>query len=199
MIFPTTRVFIDVETGGLDPVKNGLTEIALLAFHCQTFETYRPLTIRVLGDPAKEYNEIALKMQNRTLEDVMTVGIPKEEAFGKVFEYLNTTLGPSGKNQLNWTGKIWAHNAPFDWGFLAQLDSEVYKGNSLIFAGRPYFACSKYFMAGLRGLGLHDHPYTNLISSLNFMGDDAVETHQATDDCYSGIRLLQAFVRDYIK
>jgi DNA polymerase III epsilon subunit-like protein len=189
--------FLDFETGGLDSEKHGLTEIALLAFDNQTFEPIPNGAYSHLIKPVMEkvYDPYALQLQGQTLENLKARGASLTTTYDEMLAFLHTHLGKPGKYGDNWVGRIWAHNAPFEWDFLAELEHDVYDlpSPALLFQGRPYLSCTKYLWTNLRGLGVHDYPRTNLkyIGEALGLPPDS-EAHRALADCERGVAVLKA-------
>ncbi len=188
---PYLRCFCDLETGGLDPLKHGITEVSAVVFDCRTFQTLESFEYLVKPEEGFTYQEEALKLQGRTLEELTRVGVPAPQVYGSLIYFLKDHLGEPEEKYTNYTGRIWAHNAPFDWSFLSRLE----KSYSTLrhFQGRNYFACSKFYWTNLLGLGKVDFPYTGLEKLAKHLGVcTRDQTHTGLKDCYLGIGVLKA-------
>lgn len=103
----------DVETSGMDPVKNEIVEIGLVVFDDQTFEILDTMDVKVKPEHPENFDAIA-KQINGYNENDWKDALPLSEAI-KVF--VQKTEGCM----------FCAHNMTFDFGFIEQ----AFKKNGL--------------------------------------------------------------------
>jgi DNA polymerase III epsilon subunit-like protein len=187
-----TQVFFDCETGGLNPAVHGITSVAAIAFeidgHGQAHEVDR-LALKVKPNPELAYTPFALNLQNETLESLEQHGIPENAVLCQLVEFLIRTLGQPGE----WGGRIWAHNAPFDHGFIQALDAR-YEPKGL-FKGRIDWSCTKGLFYVLKALGVHDGKWSNLKSVAEQFGVVQGTAHDALEDAVTGMHCMAAMTR----
>ena len=104
----------DLETGGLNAAKHGITEAAFVAGECQAgqfheIEAYSTVIGPTLG---KEYDEEALAVQRRTMEDLKADGIPFNTWRGRADAFVKEHFGQTRECVA------YAYNAAFDVRFL---------------------------------------------------------------------------------
>ena len=107
--------FIDLETTGLDSVKHSITSIAILLNDKEFYIEIKP---------EKEISEEALKVQNKTIED-LNKGVDSRVALAKLLSFLEENT--KGKRPIPV-----GYNVDFDIGFLKQfLKENGYEFNKL--------------------------------------------------------------------
>jgi len=99
-------VFIDVETGGLDPKVHALTQMAAIAFDLEPGQT-KPQILDVYQEIVKPdkwlaMSEGALSMQNRTMDVVLESGNEEQEVYRNLVCFLEKHIGPADQ----WGGRI---------------------------------------------------------------------------------------------
>lgn len=199
-MLPKTLVFIDVETGGLDPAVHGLTEVAAVAF---TFDdagggqVLDSLSMIVAPTANLAYSPYALGLQGRTLEWLQENGSPEESVMQSLSEFLFTHLGDTDTRH----GLIWAHNATFDQSFLRALEERTTGINALRysreFPTRCDFSCTKTLFYCLRAFGVHDGKWSNLKEIAKQYGiAPSGNEHSALADARMGIECLAAMKRE---
>lgn len=109
--------FCDVETTGLDPVKNGLTQIAGEIGYLSVeggYETKTAFNYAVRPFPADEIAQSALDVQKKTREEI-EAHPPGKEVYGKLKGILEKHVSKyDPKDKLLFVG----YNSPFDISFL---------------------------------------------------------------------------------
>jgi DNA polymerase-3 subunit alpha (Gram-positive type) len=111
-------VFLDFETGGLDPRKHAVTEVAMVAIKGDTLEKIDLMStfIKPYGD--YQYDPEALKHTGITFSDIES-GVSVEEAVSEMLVLLKKAdLNPRNKGSKP---LLVAYNSAFDKGFLLQL------------------------------------------------------------------------------
>ncbi len=110
-------VVIDVETGGLNPEKHALLEIAavLLTLNEQgKLVPVETIDFKIFPDPHCEMDEHALRINKINLELHQLSAIPEAEALRKLFAAIRKSI----KTQHCVRGILSGHNAHFDLAFL---------------------------------------------------------------------------------
>lgn len=177
-------VFIDTETGGLDPKVHGITEIAAAQFtitlqdEVPLVKIGRSIQTWVKPSPWLAYCPGALAMQSRpgvemTLDYLHAHGRPEIQVVGMLQSFLHNEIYP---NVRYWNHSIWAQNADFDHGFLLALQKRVGKdypkatsnvqnkelgargltpyGHLEMFAERCDWSCTRKLFSQLGALGI---------------------------------------------
>jgi DNA polymerase III epsilon subunit-like protein len=207
------NVFLDVETGGLDPKVCGVTEIGVIAFVMNLGREMIPQAANAwLIQPmeSKVYEEAALKMQGRTLDDLGHYGQDPLTAYEGLASFLREYLGEQGEKNNHWLGRIWTHNADFDFRFVQQFERDVRpdiqpaydakyepttRHGSWMFHERDYFSCTKREWVNLRGMGFHTQEKSNLEFIGKYLGIADIQEHHTLSDCATGIKVLSAMTR----
>ena len=114
-------LIVDTETGGLDPQKHSLLEIAVVVWEdgkiLDTFQRY-------VKEPIFCVTEEAMKINKINLTDVLTLGnIPSEITY-RIRSFIYRNFG------LEMKPKIVAHNAPFDIAFIKRLYLPEFQSSS---------------------------------------------------------------------
>jgi len=109
-------IWIDTETGGIDPKVHGLIQLAYLVDINGTIVKEGTLYSNCAG---KSYNEKALQINNFTVEQVKTFP-PPEMMYKELKNVLNQFVNPFDKVREN---KFYfgGYNADFDFKFIHQL------------------------------------------------------------------------------
>lgn len=181
-------VFFDCETGGFSPQKNGLTEVAAVHFtigpngELKRNSVYNRLIKPVQG---KEYHPQALNVQNRTYYELSEQGEDYKEVIEGLHEYFVSVLGD---NFEDWAGRIWAHNAPFDHGFVLQAYKEVMVVQPI--PDRCNWSCTKSLATIMRGLGFNLPTASTNKALAEFFGVTTTGQHGALVDTKISIEVL---------
>jgi DNA polymerase III epsilon subunit-like protein len=188
-------VFVDVETGGLDPKVHGITEIAAVAFD---FDPQNPFleklhaAFQVLVRPNTKlaYTPHALNLQDRTLQYLDEYGVSESEAWVAFETFL--------RMQLNrWQGHIVAHYAQLDYGFLAALAERCGKAAALPAAKRCEWLCTKNLFRVLSGLEIVSPSSCGLEDIMRWYGIGfAGKEHHALIDAEAGVKVFRHMVSD---
>lgn len=107
--------FIDVETTGLDPVKNGILQIAGQIEIDGKMEERFNIECRPFDDD--EVNAAALAVNGIELDSLKDRQDPRE-AFSKLKRILSRYVAPYDSTDKFW---FFAYNAPFDSGFMREF------------------------------------------------------------------------------
>lgn len=194
-----TYVFIDTETGGLDPKVHGITEIGAVAFE---LDPQNPLRdgirdeLRVLVQPNKHlaYTPYALELQDRTLEYLGQYGDSECIAWMKLRMFLD-------KHVLDqWSGHIVAQYAQFDYGFLAELAERVGDTTSLLSKKRCEWICTKHLFRTLSGLGVVKAKGCGMHDIMSWYGlEFEGKAHTALTDAHAGVKVFRKMLADLKK
>jgi len=187
-------VFIDVETGGLDPNVHALTQVAAVAFEAGVEDV--PVfieTCNIIVAPSKwlAVSTGALDLQHRTLMDLVCQGSDEVDVYLRLTGFLNKHIGDS----INWVGNIWAQDAAFDHGFCRALEKRVGKGSNM-FSDRCDWNCTKRLWTLLRGLGVHRDERTSLQNIMRHYDLQEEQTHDGLDDAMVSVMCLHHMLKD---
>ena len=152
----TKGLFVDVETGGLSPHRHGITQIVAVAFSVnpnvpfgagKLVEVDR-FHVKVQPVDFMEYDTIALQMQGETAASLMQEGKPEVLALAHFLQFALDYLD----NQFD--GRIWAHEAAFDWAFIRAMAVRNYSPAHLpefaLAKDRINWTCSKHLFRSLK-------------------------------------------------
>lgn len=191
-------VFIDVETGGLDPKVHALTQVAAISFELSLSNVPVMVeTFTALVNPSRwlAVSPGALDLQHRTLEELRNTGTSESDVYLGLIGFLNKHIGDSFK----WGGRIWAQDAAFDHGFCRALEQRQDEGSAAnLFSDRCDWNCTKRLWTLLRGLGVHDDERTSLKHIIAYYGlrPEDGQTHDATDDAMVSVMALDRMLKD---
>jgi DNA polymerase III epsilon subunit-like protein len=196
----TYNVYVDIETGGLDPDHNGITEIAAVPFVIGTDEKGLPFVqeagghFHCLVKPEKwlTYSTGSLSLQGRTFDQLITNGIPELAAYTGLLYFLSDHLGDE-----SWIGRIWAHEAVFDHGFIRAMENRQNRGSIARFGKRCDWSCSKFLYRRLAAIGVvpnMEEVHLNTVAAHYDIPFDV--RHTAFGDCRVGIQCLEHILRD---
>jgi len=105
-------LYFDTETGGLNPKENPLTQIAgVVEINGEVVEKF---DIKMKPFPGQIVNDTALKVQNRTLEEIMAAPDPRDQFF-KLLAIFNKYVKSFDRNDKF---IVAAQNGRFDVDFL---------------------------------------------------------------------------------
>jgi DNA polymerase III epsilon subunit-like protein len=111
-------IFLDFETGGLDPKKHAVTEVALIAIKGDTLEKIDLISTYIKPYGNFEYDPAALKHTGITFSDIES-GISVQDAVQEILELLNKAdFNPRNKGSKP---ILVAQNSAFDKGFFLQI------------------------------------------------------------------------------
>lgn len=210
-------VYIDTETGGLDALAHGLTEVAMVHFEIPLPRTDadKP-TFKVLGSTQTfvkprewlAYAPGALEMQSRpgqpiTLEFLKAHGREERDVVKIIQHMLSNWIYPGHRY---WNHQMWAQNADFDYDFMSRLYERVLKEDGIEMTGDAWFtprpqgssktdwSCTRRLAAKLGAMGI---PEINNLGSkislrhlMELFGKKTPQTHGALQDCLDGIYVL---------
>lgn len=179
-------ITIDVETGGLSPIKNPITQIAYEAFQLDDYEMLGEYSTYI-----KPYNNLvltpgAIEATGITYEKLEKVGIDIKVAMKKVcedFQSFNTS-GSHRKKPI-----LLGHNAGFDVGFLCyafkfcKLDIGKYFDCNLDMYGNPVPKYMDTLALAKFGWGANKEEIKyNLTACIKHAGLPPFEAHSALSD-----------------
>jgi DNA polymerase III epsilon subunit-like protein len=195
-------VFIDTETGGLDPALVGVNQIGLQAFTAGEGSVWlhKPLNLPIWPPEFLYYCDAALKVQNRTFVEVMDArdAMTETVALLRAYEYIAEHLEDAGPKNINWAGRIWAHNAPFDWAIIKAMQGRCPQASlKIIESHRPDWSCTKAKWTEMSGRGMVDSKASKLteIAAYLNLNDDQANFHDAIYDCVMGAHVLEAMMQ----
>ena len=175
-------IVFDCETGGLDPEKNPITEIALIAFQGEDFKEVGRYETFVKPYGGKEYVPKALEMTGITM-DMINSGIELKEFVKQVTVFLK-----AAKRKGRIRPVMAAHNAAFDQGMLEFAFHEA--GKNLYELIDPVFIDTMTW-SRLKDPEKKKH---NLPTVCERVGVEIVNAHRAMDDVEATKQALMSFV-----
>jgi hypothetical protein len=206
------QAFVDLETGGLIPGRHGITQMSVLIFQVIRFEGDGPIEIgqyerwatKVQPDVSQglEYDSKALEMQGETTASLLAEGLPMDQAFFAFEAFLSKYI-PRENN----SGRIWAHEAAFDWAMVRKSMVEKiftpgYYQHSHFAGERIDWTCTKHLYRALKALGVvPELNQENLRYIAQFYGVQYPEglQHRAVGDSEVSLKCLWHILNDYQK
>lgn len=181
-------IFLDFETGGLEPKKHAVTEVAAIAIKGDTLEKIDLMSTYIQPYGEYTYDEGALKATGITMEDIES-GVPVKQAVEEMIELFKKADLYSGKGALR--PVLFAHNSKFDKGFLLQLFDHTKKLKELekrVYGGVDYYGNFQPEMIDTITFSKmvfgNDEEMTNykLDSCITRAGVDLPDAHKAIND-----------------
>ncbi len=192
-------LFLDTETGGLDPRGDALTSVSVVLFDMtkKGMEILKTFNVLITPHHTLKVSEEALKVQGITFEDLTKKDrVTDAEAF-KAFEEWLTEV--RAEYNIEDVLPIFAHNAPFDKGFIVEW---FYRNtfvkqhpmfNSYTSRHAPWF-CTIQIANLLTFTGKINKPEKGY--SLNSLSEhfklkvrESAEVHNSLEDCLIGAEL----------
>lgn len=198
-------LFLDTETGGLDCFKCALTSVSVILFEMTSKGMTTLETFNVLINPPRHLlvEDRALEVQGITLEDL---GAPERVGEKYALELFQVWLEEiRAKYEVTDTLPIFAHNAPFDKGFVCEwfYRNTYVKGNKLLSAytsrHSPWF-CTIQLANLLTYTGKIKRPeegysLNSLAKHFKLKEREASDTHNSMEDCYIGAELASVLFK----
>lgn len=185
-------IFIDLETGGLNPEAHAVTQVAAVAFDINkdnpVIEDYFSL---VRPAPWTGVSVESVALTGVSLEDLVHKGNDEAKVIKDLATFIRKHLG---NNSEDWSGRIWAHNAEFDFNFIKAMEKRACVGT--FFNSRCDWSCTKKLWSALRFMELHDNPKSGLADIMVHYGIDRPAVHTSTEDCIFGITILTKMLYD---
>ena len=188
-------ILIDFETGGLDPSKNPITEVALVSFCAHSFKEIDRYKTYVQEYGDLEYTDKALEYTGITMDDVAS-GKPLGEVVGNLishFEKANT----AGKRAYTKKPFLVGHNLLFDISFLVDIFKREKKDLSRYLDGKtiggvfiPSFVDTMW-LSRLKWAN-SEVPNHTLTATCAELGVDLFNAHSALDDVLAN---KEAFIK----
>jgi ribonuclease T len=167
-------VVVDVETGGFDPARHALLEIAAVMIHMDDAGRLAPgqtLACHVLPFIGAELDPSALAFNKIDPEHPFRDAISEHDALKRVLTPIRKAVASSGCTRAILVG----HNAHFDLGFLkAAVERTGHKRN-------PFHAFSVFDTVSLAGLAFGQTVLAKAVQAAGLGWDDA-EAHSAIYD-----------------
>lgn len=206
-------VYIDLETGGLDPNICGITEVAMAAFEidlpipgkqataCRITSRYQTY---VKPQEWLVYAPGALAMQSYpgrqiTLEFLETYGKTEARVVLDMQRFLGVHIYPNAKY---WNAQMWAQNADFDHGFTSKMHQRVLAEDPTVgplFAKRCDWSCTRKLFTKLGAMIYANNCQCGAISQkdiMPFYNLPQAQTHTALQDCIDGVTCLSKMLED---
>ena len=200
-------IYIDTETGGLDAKVHGLVSVGAVAFE---IDVINPVKYTILdsyigyikpvrtsyGVRCLEYSIEAEAIHGIGLDWLEANGQPEAEIHSDLVSFIQKYLQPDEP----FAGRLWAHNAPFDHGFVKAMENRVFvctSGEGMMFHDRCDWSCTKNLWCVLRGLGVHN-VRCKLDDIIDHYGivDPRGGQHNALTDAMLGIEVLRHMLFD---
>lgn len=108
-------LWIDTETTGLDPIDNGIIQLAMLVENSQG-KVVDKLNIRFKPFEGCKYDDVALKINKKTIVEISEY-MSEEKAFIKIIAFLEKNFFEGRNLRFSVAG----YNTPFDISFIKQL------------------------------------------------------------------------------
>jgi len=167
-------VVVDVETGGFDPARHALLEIAAVVIHMDDAGRLAPgqtLACHVLPFIGAELDPSALAFNKIDPEHPFRDAVSEHDALKRVLNPIRKAVGNQGCTRAILVG----HNAHFDLGFLkAAVERTGYKRN-------PFHAFSVFDTVSLAGLVYGQTVLARAVQAAGLRWNDA-EAHSAIYD-----------------
>lgn len=195
--------FVDVETGGLSPERDALLSIGAVRFDLTKPEVVTDaFSVHVAPSPRVSVCLEALRVQGLNWRKFAAWTTPDDDddilAEADAFNALTTFFGKHTSPDCPpsvWHRQTWAHNADFDYRFVAALADRV-PGTAGMFPRRPRWNCTKnlYGVCVAAGL-LADTGSVSLDSLCQAFGVDRPQAHDALLDATAGAKCLAGMWR----
>lgn len=197
---------MDLETGGLSPHRHGPTQIVAIAFTIDNTKHFGDgrlvevdrLHVKISPQDYLEYDAIALEMQGETRASLMQEGVTEGTALQYLLDFCDRHLGG------DYDGRIWAHEAAFDWAFIRAIAVRVLSTKVLekftLAKDRINWTCSKHLFRGLKTWGLvpagqkENLKYIAQYYGLTFPEQ---EQHRPVKDTEIALAALEMIMADY--
>lgn len=179
-------VVVDVETGGLDPQRHALLQLAAVVIRADEEGALHPVethTCHVEAFPGAEIDPKALELNGIVPDHPLRMAVPERQALKKVFDPIRREVRETGCKRAVLVG----HNAFFD---LAVVNAAVERAN---YRRNPFHPFSCFDTATLAGLA---HGQTVLAKAVEAagLGWDAREAHSAIYDAEKTAELFCSIV-----
>lgn len=189
-------LWFDTETTGLDSVKNGIIQIAMLVEN-KKGKVIDELNLRMKPFKGCVYDETALETNGKTDADIAQY-IPEKDAFKTLVEFLDKHINKFDKNDKFTPA---GYNIPFDIAFLQAL----FKRNDNDFYGAyfNYYDVDTYALVKILDLvgTFEDKPSKKLIAVCDKFGIelDEADAHDALADIKATRKLHKRICKGYLK
>jgi DNA polymerase III epsilon subunit-like protein len=192
---PVKKLFVDVETTGLDAQRNGVIEICAIAEidHVQVDTLHlqlRPFRADEIDPEALEvngYTEEVLRSKDR---------MGPKTAFKQLMEFLDAHIDKFDKEDKF---TLYAHSALFDMDFLIAFFKKndcQYYGSYITYHPVCTLALSRYLLS-INASRITGMPNLRLESLAKEFGDPIEKAHHALHDCKALYKLWSPF-EDYL-
>ena len=179
-------VVVDVETGGFDPQRHALLEIAAVVIRMDDDGVLKPgptLACHVLPFIGAEIDPRALAFNKIDPDHPFRDAVAEQDALNRILTPIRKAVSSSGCNRAILVG----HNAHFDLGFVkAAVERTNYKRN-------PFHAFSVFDTVSLSGLAYGQTVLAKAVRAAGLPWDDA-QAHSAIYDAEKTAELFCTIV-----
>jgi len=187
------RMWIDVETTGLSPFKNGVVQLAILVEDKKT-KVVDKLELTMRPFEGWEYDPKALEINGRSKTEIMNYQA-EQKAFTKILKFLSKQFGKD-KTKFSFSG----YNSPFDMKFIQAL---FRRNTDLRFDFYfNYYDVDTYALVKILNLeGIFDGKTCKKLGAIcNTMGVEFKgKAHDAMVDIKATRKLHKKIVKKYLK
>ena len=176
-------LFLDVETGGLDPFTHSLLEVGMVAY--ADGEVIDRLFLSIKHD-LYHIDAEALIYNGINLTDIWRNGISPKEAVSRMIDFIQTNFGPKKKPILV------GHNPSLDKFMLIQLFGSVQRDLSNYVSHRMIDTMSLIWT--LHMVGQLPIQACSSDGAFKFFNIGVERRHNAIDDCLATITLFERLV-----
>lgn len=173
-------LFLDTETGGLDPSKNSLLQVGLIAYDYDNGCICDKLSINI-KENIYHVNPYALKYNGLNLCDIYESGVTKEEAVKKIINFI--------KNNFENKPILVGHNINFDKNMLNELFNQCnYDINDYI---NYRMLDTMSLIWALHLLGKLPIEACSSDGAFEYFQIEVKQRHHALDDCMATLKLFE--------
>lgn len=192
-------VYIDVETGSLDPETGAVLQIAAVAFDTDAEWNVAILdwiSHDVMPHPDTFICERSLSVQGLRMSQINQ---RRDSPENTVYEYLTAFLVKHlGEDPQKWHSRIWAHYSQFDYAFVRQMalrsGGEVAKSHG--WDKQTAWCCTRAYWKILQAKGLAPLGVSSRLSNMGpLLGVTNRSPHSALEDAICGARCLYQMLR----
>jgi len=169
-----TIVFFDLETTGLDPIKDRIIEIGFLQVDFKTLEVINELNLLVNQDV--EITEATIKINGITKEMLIENGVSEINMFNQIQNYITDDC------------LLVAYNTQFDINFVMQLYRRCNNDLSYMIKNDLLDIMAVY-------RDRHDFPH-RLQNAIEMYNVDLENTHRALDDIKATFEVFKAMSKE---
>ncbi len=210
-------IYIDTETGGLSSKSDALVSVAAVAFEIDARNPVEWKSLDTYYQPVKpiphadtqglflNYSPEAYAVHGLSVDWLKKHGEEEHLVYMGLIRFCQTYLNPNEQ----FAGRIWAHNAPFDHGFVKQLENRVWVKYDFptfdsidlkeqVIHPRCDWSCTKNMWCMMRGMGIHNKggSLSDIIDHYGIFDPRAGNKHNALTDANLSIEVLTHMLFD---